>query len=142
MRLSLLVFLPALLAGCDGGLDPSYAVEVLSVTETRYDERGTLGLAFEVANAGSHPLYYLEVTVVPAPPPRPNAIVHHAAQAVAPVEPGATVVIEVPLSGWASHDDYDCYRYDIAGFDEQDRGGPQLDAALYERYGGTCTGDR
>lgn len=131
------------LTACDSldGPDESgeYDIEVLSVSETMYNNTGTPGLAFEIMNVGTRSVHNLEVTVVPEPLADAAVVVHHAAQALAVVRPGQSVSINVPLTSRASRDDYSCYRYDVVGFDGSTvPAGQPHPVALYKRYRGTC----
>ena len=138
-RILLSVLLSVLaLPACDSRGD-DYAIEVLSVEEVVLDERGLPGLAFDIQNTGALPIYALRVEVALEPPFSENVDVRHEAQITYPVEPGASVVIEVPLPSRASHDAYDCYRYVVAGSDGTEiPEGESGRLALNEDFDGTC----
>ena len=126
------------IAACDSQGD-GYAVEVLSVEEVILDERGLPGLAFDIRNTGALPIYALRAEVTLEPPFSENVDVAHETQITYPVEPGASVVIEVPLPSRASHDAYDCYRYVVAGSDGAEvPDGESSRLALHEEFDGTC----
>ena len=122
-------------AGCDAAADADYRLEVVSATEVAYDDRGMPGLAFAVRNAGSLPVYGVQVTVRPLP----FDLSEHAAQrAGPPLAPGAVDTVRVPLPSRASHADYDCYTYVVSGSAGPPVPGTVTRAAFEERSEGTC----